>query len=89
MTEAVGWASSFVLVLTLVQQVVTQWRSKTTEGVSPLLYAGQVAASAGFVVYSALVRNWVFVVTNGILTVSALVGVAIYWHQRAGGHKRR
>ncbi len=88
MTEALGWLSSFTLVLTIAAQVRKQWRSGTSEGVSKWLYVGQVAASAGFTAYSALVRNWVFVVTNAVLLAAALVGCAIYFHFRADPARR-
>jgi MtN3 and saliva related transmembrane protein len=81
-TELIGWASSVVLLLTITKQVHTQWKTATSEGVSRWLYVGQIAASAGFTAYSALVRNWVFVVTNAALLVSALVGCAIYFRAR-------
>lgn len=82
MTELIGWASSIVLLLTITKQVHKQWKTAATEGVSKWLYVGQIAASAGFTAYSALVRNWVFVVTNAALLVSALVGCAIYFRAR-------
>lgn len=74
MQEAIGWFSSFVLVLTLGKQVYKQWRSGTSEGVSKWLFIGQITASAGFVAYSLMVGNWVFVVTNELLLVQALLG---------------
>jgi MtN3 and saliva related transmembrane protein len=74
MQEAIGWFSSFVLVLTIGKQVYKQWKSGTSEGVSKWLFLGQITASVGFVVYSWLVKNWVFVVTNGLLLVQALLG---------------
>jgi len=36
------------------------------------------SASAGFLAYSWLVANWVFVVTNAALLVTAIVGELIY-----------
>lgn len=87
MRDAVGWVSSLVLIATVTKQVHTQWASGTSAGVSRWLYAGQCAASAGFTAYSALVRNWVFVVTNAVLLVSAIVGWAIDRHHRAHGNK--
>lgn len=78
MRELLGWASSIVLVLTITRQVHTQWRAKTSRGLSRWLYVGQLAASVGFTVYSALLRNWVFVVTNGLLALAAVTGLAIY-----------
>ena len=83
MQEAIGWFSSLILVLTIGKQVLKQWRSGTSEGVSKWLFLGQITASVGFVVYSWLVRNWVFVVTNSLLLVQALVGgLLLYKHRK-------
>ena len=73
--EAIGWTSSFVLLLTIGHQVHKQWKERPSRGVSKWLFLGQAAASLGFVIYSALVQNWVFVVTNGLLLVAAVVGL--------------
>lgn len=80
--DAVGWASSAILVLTLGRQVLKQWREGTSEGVSIWLFAGQIGASAGFTVYSVLVRNWVFVVTNGLMLANGLAGYALVRRDR-------
>jgi uncharacterized protein with PQ loop repeat len=82
MTELIGWVSSFVLVLTIGRQVLKQWQSGSSEGVSKWLFIGQVAASVGFTTYSVLVRNWVFVVTNALMLVNALLGLFIVRHHR-------
>jgi uncharacterized protein with PQ loop repeat len=72
--EAIGWLSSLVLLATLVVQIRKQWRERATHGVSKWLFVGQFTASLGFTVYSAAVHNSVFVVTNAVLTASALIG---------------
>lgn len=77
MTEVLGWLSSFILVLTISTQVHRQWRLGTSKGVSHWLFIGQFAASSGFCVYSVLLKNWVFIATNGLLAIEALVGLAI------------
>lgn len=83
-TEAIGWFSSFVLVLTIGNQVYRQWKTGTSQGVSKWLFVGQITASTGFTLYSLLVRNWVFVVTNALLLLSAIIGVVIVVkHRRA------
>jgi MtN3 and saliva related transmembrane protein len=82
MTELLGWLSSFVLVLTIGRQVHRQWRSGHSEGVSIWLFVGQMIASAGFTIYSALVDNWVFVVTNALMLVFAIAGVLIVTSHR-------
>lgn len=78
MTEVVGWISTLILCATISRQVYTQWKTKSTEGVSHWLFIGQLAASAGFVVYSFLLENWVFVFSNVFLLVTALIGQVIY-----------
>jgi len=81
--EAIGWASSALLVLTLAHQVHKQWKSGHSEGVSRWLFIGQIISSIGFTAYSLLVRNWVFVVTNALILIDALVGFAIVRKFRA------
>ena len=82
MTELIGWASSFILVLTIGKQVYKQWKEGSSEGVSKWLFVGQLAASLGFTTYSLLVRNWVFVVTNGLMLVNGVLGLLIVLHHR-------
>lgn len=81
-TEMIGWASSVILVLTIVKQIHKQWQTGSSEGVSKWLFIGQVTASLGFSIYSWLVDNRVFVVTNSLMLLSALVGLAILFHHR-------
>src|SRR3954447_20963223 len=57
MIEIIGWASSIILLLTLIKQVYKQWKEGTSEGVSKCLFVGQLIASIGFTTYSYLVGN--------------------------------
>jgi uncharacterized protein with PQ loop repeat len=84
MTNAIGWISSLILILTIANQVAKQWRDETSAGVSTWLFVGQLAASVGFTMYSLMLRNWVFAVTNGVMVLNGLLGYAITVH-----HKRR
>lgn len=77
-----GWAASFVLLATLGRQVQVQWRERSTQGLSGWLFAGQVAASTGFVAYSLLVGDTVFVVTNLALLATAVAGQLIHRRNR-------
>jgi len=74
----IGWAASFVLLATLGRQIQVQWRERSTQGVSGLLFAGQILASVGFTAYSWMLQNWVFVVTNAAILLTALVGQWVY-----------
>jgi MtN3 and saliva related transmembrane protein len=72
--DVIGWVSSIVLVITLGWQVRRQWISRESRGVSTWLFVGQLAASVGFSTYSFLLENWVFLTTNLLLVVNALIG---------------
>jgi len=78
MIQAVGCGSSVILLITLIVQIRKQWKTETNEGVSKVLFAGQTAASLGFLVYSFLTGEFVFAFTNLLLTVSNAAGVYIY-----------
>ncbi len=77
MIDVVGWLSSVVLLLTIGTQVIKQWRDRTSKGVSTWLFVGQIAASIGFVIYSALLGNIVFVATNAAMLIAAIAGLCI------------
>ena len=75
MTDVIGWVASAILLATLIRQIVKQARADSKEdGVSTWLFIGQATASTLFIVYSVLLGNWVFIVTNACLLVTALVG---------------
>lgn len=80
MTDAIGWASSIILLLTLVKQVHKQWKDGETKGISSLFFIGQLSSSIGFTIYSYLVENWVFTVTNGILVLNNILGIGLYFY---------
>ena len=74
--DIVGWTASALLLATLSRQIVTQWRDKDAKGVSRWLFLGQMAASTGFIVYSWMLDNWVFIVTNSLILLTAVIGEA-------------
>ena len=88
MTEIIGWASSIILLITLIKQVYKQWQEGTGEGVSKLLFVGQLLASIGFTIYSYLVENWVFTATNGVLVINNLVGMYLSFYFKRKNKKK-
>jgi MtN3 and saliva related transmembrane protein len=82
-TELIGWVAGGILLATLGKQVYTQWQTRTSQGVSKWLFIGQSSASIGFVIYSWLLENWVFLVTNALILLTALLGQGLYlWNKR-------
>lgn len=80
MVEPIGWISSAILLATIAAQIVKQWQERSSRGVSRWLFIGQAVASLGFLIYSVLLRNWVFSLTNGVLLLSAIVGATLTLH---------
>jgi hypothetical protein len=69
----------------IVAQIVRQWRQGTSKGVSRWLFVGQLLASALFVVYSVMLGDAVFIVTNSVMAGAAGAGLGLVtWHRRRG-----
>ena len=83
MTDAIGWFAAVILMLTIGRQVYTQGRDKTCVGVSKWLFIGQIVASVSFVIYSWLLQNWVFVVTNAGMLAIGITGQVLYLRNKA------
>ena len=88
-TDILGWASSFILLLTVGKQVHKQWSSGTSEGVSTWLFVGNLSASVGFAVYSWLLDNKVFVFTNSMMIVNGLLGLGLTIRDRRRAGKQQ
>lgn len=76
--DLIGWLASLILLSTLGRQVYVQWSRHSTAGVSSWLFIGQLAASFGFIAYSWMVGNAVFVFTNCMIALTAVAGQLIY-----------
>jgi len=76
-TNVVGWFGAMTLLLTMMRQVYTQWREGSVGGVSSWLFAGQMLASAAFTTYSIQQEDPVFVATNSLMLINAVLGLVI------------
>jgi MtN3 and saliva related transmembrane protein len=75
----IGWGAAAILLLTLGRQVWKEWKEGNSRGLSKWLFFGQMAASLGFVVYSWLKQDWVFVTTNLLILATAIAGQVIFY----------
>ena len=80
--QVIGWLSSAILLATVMRQVFTQWKTRSSVGVSRWLFIGQLLASTGYVIYSWLLGNWVFLTSNIALLVTAILGQVLYIRNR-------
>jgi MtN3 and saliva related transmembrane protein len=83
-TDVIGWLSTTVLLATICRQVYSQWKSKATAGVSRWLFVGQIVASVGFICYSYQLHNWIFLISNSAMFITAIVGECLYVSNRRG-----
>jgi MtN3 and saliva related transmembrane protein len=82
MPDLIGWISSCILLVTIAEQVHKQFRDDTSRGVSTWLFIGEMASAIGFLTYSILLGITVYIVTNSIMILNAILGLAITIHHR-------
>ncbi|MEP6942180.1 MAG: hypothetical protein ABI981_04555 [Betaproteobacteria bacterium] len=80
--NAVGWCSVLLLFTTMAGQAWKQWSEHTTKGIGRWFFVGQIAASIGFICYSALQGDAVFVAGNSLVLLAAVSGGGILWWNR-------
>lgn len=80
--DLLGWAATVVLIATLARQIYKQHQQTSAEGVSTWLFIGQITASVLFIIYSALLGSTVFVVTNSLILLTAVVGQVLAVQRR-------
>ncbi|HSD17501.1 MAG TPA: hypothetical protein VLC71_09640 [Thermomonas sp.] len=83
--DVIGWSSSAILLVTLIRQIVKDQQDGKKEGASRWLFAGQTLASIGFVVYSIMAKNWVFIVTNSLILTTSVIGFVLQVHRKGRG----
>lgn len=87
-TDLLGWGASAILIATLMRQSYVLWTDENAKGVSRWLFVGQIAASVMFIAYSWLVANWVFIVSNTLILLTALAGEAgLLWRKRRSARR--
>jgi len=85
----IGWLSAAILLGTLVVQLHAQWRERSTAAISRWLFAGQALASIGFIVYSALVHDVVFVTASSLILLAAIIGQLLVFSGRRRDRRRQ
>ena len=60
----------------------------STSGLSRWLFIGQLTAPLAFIVYSWMLGNWIFVVTNVLMLVTAALGQWVFLANRRHSHPR-
>lgn len=79
---AIGWFSSTVVFVTQIIQLREQVK-KGSKGVSKWMFVGNVIATSGFVVYSYLQNDTIFLTANSIILCGHITGMILTFWQKS------
>lgn len=84
MKHVVGWISSLLLLVTFGSQTYREWKGEKdkSEKYTLVFFIAAIAGTAGNLIYSLLVKNWVFTALNAALVVNNAAGLWIALRHR-------
>jgi len=79
MQELIGWGSAAILIPAFGLQTYRQWKNRHEPVNTSALwfFVLVLVGTGGQVVYSWMVRNWVYLALNGVLVVNNILGLGI------------
>ena len=72
-TDILGYAAGAITSLTFLPQVIKTWREKSAKDVSLLMFIIAAINEVMWIVYGALLDNWVIILTNAIVLSMSLI----------------
>lgn len=71
-TDILGYAAGAITSLTFLPQVIKTWKEKSAKDVSLLMFVIAAINEVMWIVYGALLDNWVIILTNAIVLAMSL-----------------
>lgn len=71
-TDILGYAAGAITSLTFLPQVIKTWKEKSAKDVSLLMFIIAAINEVMWIVYGALLNNWVIILTNSIVLAMSL-----------------
>lgn len=71
-TDILGYAAGAITSLTFLPQVIKTWKEKSAKDVSLLMFVIAAVNEVMWIVYGALLDNWVIILTNAIVLAMSL-----------------
>ncbi len=71
-TEILGYTAGAITSLTFLPQVIKTWKEKSAKDVSLLMFIIAAINEVMWIVYGALLNNWVIILTNAIVLAMSL-----------------
>jgi len=70
--DILGYAAGAITSLTFLPQVLKTWKDKSAKDVSLLMFVIATVNEVMWIVYGALLDNWVIILTNAIVLAMSL-----------------
>ncbi len=71
--DILGYAAGAITSLTFLPQVIKTWKDKSAKDVSLLMFIIAAVNEIMWIVYGALLNNWVIILTNSIVLAMSLI----------------
>ncbi len=71
-TDILGYSAGAITSLTFLPQVIKTWKLRSARDVSLLMFIIAAVNEVMWIVYGALLDNWVIILTNAIVLVMSL-----------------
>jgi MtN3 and saliva related transmembrane protein len=71
--EILGYAAGAVTCLTFLPQVIKTWTDKSAKDISLMTFVIAAVNEIMWIVYGALLNNWVIILTNAIVLSMSLI----------------
>ena len=81
--ELIGGVSVAILLLTLLQQIIGQWRDRSIVLGPRSLVAGHLLATSGLLAYAVLRHDLVFAAAAALVLLASLLSLVIARHYRS------
>lgn len=78
MSQTIGYIGCFFLSIYLIPQVLKTYKTKKTEGISPLFIGIGITASVLMLTYGALIRAYPVVISNTIILINNILLMSLY-----------
>lgn len=70
--DILGYAAGAITSLTFLPQVIKTWKEKSAKDVSLLMFVIAAVNEVMWIIYGALLNNWVIILTNAIVLAMSL-----------------
>ena len=70
--DTLGYIAGAITALTFLPQVVKTWKEKSAKDISLLMFLIAATNEILWIIYGALLDNWVIILTNSVILVMSL-----------------